>query len=71
MDDAIEVVGLGGLVQQAIKLIHGVEISQKDERFVFSVLSVVPWFKVRGGGAWGWQQRRTSLLQLLSVSFAL
>jgi len=37
---------LNGLVQKAVKLIRGVEVRQDDARFVFSVLSVVPGFKV-------------------------
>jgi hypothetical protein len=48
MDAALELMALGGLMKQAVSLIRGVEIRQGGGRFVFSVVSVVPWFKARG-----------------------
>ena len=50
MGPALELMALGGLMNQAIQLIKGVEIKQGGGRFVFSVVSVVPWFKVQARG---------------------
>ncbi len=46
MDDAIKLMGLGGLIRTAIKLIRGVQIKQDEENFTMAVFSVFSWFKV-------------------------
>lgn len=46
MAHAIELMQVGGLVRQAIKLIRGIEVVHNDEEFMMAVFSVFPWFKV-------------------------
>eukprot|EP00879_Flechtneria_rotunda_P003425 GHRR01003653.1.p1 GENE.GHRR01003653.1~~GHRR01003653.1.p1 ORF type:complete len:203 (+),score=55.18 GHRR01003653.1:301-909(+) len=46
MSEAIGLMGLGGLMRQAIKLIKGVKITQDNINFTMAVFSVFSWFKV-------------------------
>eukprot|EP00878_Enallax_costatus_P043997 GHUV01052133.1.p1 GENE.GHUV01052133.1~~GHUV01052133.1.p1 ORF type:complete len:130 (+),score=22.91 GHUV01052133.1:443-832(+) len=46
MNEAITLMGLSGLMRQAIKLIKGVRITQDDVSFTMAVFSVISWFKV-------------------------
>jgi hypothetical protein len=47
MSDAITLMGLSGLMRQAIKLIKGITLTQDDASFSMAVFSVLSWFKVR------------------------
>jgi hypothetical protein len=46
MSDAITLMGLSGLMRQAIKLIKGITLTQDDVSFSMAVFSVLSWFKV-------------------------
>uniref|UniRef100_A0A383VSN2 Uncharacterized protein n=1 Tax=Tetradesmus obliquus TaxID=3088 RepID=A0A383VSN2_TETOB len=46
MSDAITLMGLSGLMRQAIKLVKGITLSQDDASFSMAVFSVLSWFKV-------------------------
>jgi hypothetical protein len=46
MSDAITLMGLSGLMRQAIKLIKGITLTQDDTSFSMAVFSVLSWFKV-------------------------
>ncbi|KAF6266122.1 hypothetical protein COO60DRAFT_644181 [Scenedesmus sp. NREL 46B-D3] len=46
MADAITLMGLSGLMRQAIKLIKGITVTQDDASFSMAVFSVLSWFKV-------------------------
>ncbi|KAF8055740.1 purine nucleoside phosphorylase [Scenedesmus sp. PABB004] len=46
MSAAVALMGLGGLLRQAIKLIRGVQITQDEASFSMAVFSVLSWFKV-------------------------
>ncbi|GBF88035.1 hypothetical protein Rsub_00747 [Raphidocelis subcapitata] len=46
MEPAMDLIQLNGLVRQAVGLIRGVEVRQGGGDFEFSVLSVIPWFKI-------------------------
>jgi hypothetical protein len=46
MDRALALMGLGGVMRQAIRLIKGVQISQDQQAFEMAVFSVFAWFKV-------------------------
>eukprot|EP00882_Tetradesmus_deserticola_P030185 GHRQ01033871.1.p1 GENE.GHRQ01033871.1~~GHRQ01033871.1.p1 ORF type:complete len:174 (-),score=58.44 GHRQ01033871.1:29-550(-) len=48
MSDVMTVMGLSGLMGQAIKLVKGVTLTQDDVAFNVAVFSVLSWFKVRG-----------------------
>lgn len=46
MSEAITLMGLSGLMRQAIKLIKGIKITHDDTSFSMAVFSVFTWFKV-------------------------
>eukprot|EP00775_Hariotina_reticulata_P006666 gene6666-6890_t len=46
MSEAIALMGLGGLIRTAIKLVRGVKIQQDEHSFNMAVFSVFSWFKV-------------------------
>jgi hypothetical protein len=48
MSEAITLMGLSGLMRQAIKLIKGITLTQDDTSFSMAVFSVLSWFKVGG-----------------------
>ena len=45
MDFAIKLMGLSGLMRQAIKLIKGIKLTQEGNTFTMGVFSVFSWFK--------------------------
>jgi hypothetical protein len=46
MDRAIALMGLGGIMRQAIRMIRGIQIKQDQQAFEMAVFSVFAWFKV-------------------------
>jgi len=46
MSEAIALMGIGGLLRSAMKLIRGVKIQQDQQSFTLAVFSVLSWFKV-------------------------
>ena len=47
MSAAMDVMRLGGVMRQAVKLVRGCDIAQTGETFTMDVTSVIGWFKVR------------------------
>jgi hypothetical protein len=47
MNEALRVMGIGGLMRQAIKLVRGCDIKQTEEEFTMDITSVIGWFKAR------------------------
>jgi hypothetical protein len=48
MDYAIKLMGLSGLMRQAIKLLKGIKLTQEGNTFTMAVFSVFSWFKASG-----------------------
>ncbi len=46
MTQAMDIMGLGGIMRQAIHLVRSVQIKQDQQQFELAVFSVIPWFKV-------------------------
>eukprot|EP00200_Dunaliella_tertiolecta_P005469 CAMPEP_0202340272 /NCGR_PEP_ID=MMETSP1126-20121109/1779_1 /ASSEMBLY_ACC=CAM_ASM_000457 /TAXON_ID=3047 /ORGANISM="Dunaliella tertiolecta, Strain CCMP1320" /LENGTH=199 /DNA_ID=CAMNT_0048930947 /DNA_START=178 /DNA_END=777 /DNA_ORIENTATION=+ len=46
MGEAMDIMELGGLVRQAVKLIRGLRIEADEDTFTLQVLSILTWFKV-------------------------
>lgn len=47
MSAALDLMHMGGLTRQAVKLVKGLEIKQDEANFTMAVFSVIGWFKVR------------------------
>eukprot|EP01025_Chloroclados_australasicus_P029518 TRINITY_DN2951_c0_g1_i1.p1 TRINITY_DN2951_c0_g1~~TRINITY_DN2951_c0_g1_i1.p1 ORF type:complete len:316 (-),score=31.26 TRINITY_DN2951_c0_g1_i1:375-1322(-) len=46
MDKALDLMEMGGIVRTAVRLIRGVQIKLTEKEFVFSLFSIIPWFKI-------------------------
>jgi hypothetical protein len=63
MEPALALVHVNGITRTAVRLIKGMKLSLDEEHFVFSVFSVISWFKVTERYTLGeiCQQRRRDL----------